>query len=170
MSHVHADTRKKLDPFGEKGLLVGYSETSKAYRVYIPARKRIIVSRDVQFDEDRVLRRSMDLSAKQQLAQDWWVKLEEPDVQVQVQIRSIDSGSQRESGGQDPLVNDLEEEPQQEIDIQQLQQVDTGPRPKWFRSRVWDSRQVNSPQSSMRWSKPPERLSYMALMTELINS
>ena len=61
--HVHADTRKKLDSSGEKGLLVGYSETLKAYRVYIPARKRIIVSRDVQFDDDRALRRSMDLPA-----------------------------------------------------------------------------------------------------------
>ena len=30
--------------------------------------------------------------------------------------------------------------------------------------------QVNPPQSSMRQSKPPERLSYMALMTKLINS
>ena len=45
--HVHANNRKKLDPSGEKGLLVGYSEISKAYRVYIPARRRIIVSRDV---------------------------------------------------------------------------------------------------------------------------
>ena len=44
--HIHADTRKKLDPSREKGLLVGYNETSKAYIVYIPARKRIIVSRD----------------------------------------------------------------------------------------------------------------------------
>ena len=41
---VHADTRKKLDPYGEKGLLVGYSETSKAYRVYVSTRKRIMVS------------------------------------------------------------------------------------------------------------------------------
>ena len=48
--HIHADTRKMLDPSGEKGLLVGYSETLKAYRVYIPARKRINVNRDVQFD------------------------------------------------------------------------------------------------------------------------
>ena len=31
--HVHADNRKKLDPFGEKGLLVGYNETSKVYIV-----------------------------------------------------------------------------------------------------------------------------------------
>ena len=78
--HVHADTRKKLDPSGEKGLLVGYSEISKAYRVYIPARRRIIVRRDVQFDEDRALRRSLDLPAEQQLAQESRVKLEDPDV------------------------------------------------------------------------------------------
>ena len=62
--YVHADNRKKLDPSGEKGLLVGYSEISKAYRVYIPSRRRIIVSRDVQFDEDRAFRRSLDLPAE----------------------------------------------------------------------------------------------------------
>ena len=43
--HVHADNRKKLDPSREKGLLVGYNEISKAYRVYIFAPKGIIVSR-----------------------------------------------------------------------------------------------------------------------------
>ena len=63
--HVHSDTRKKLDPSGEKGLLLGYSEISKAYRVYIPSHKRIIVNRDVQFDEDRALQRSMDLPIEQ---------------------------------------------------------------------------------------------------------
>ena len=33
-----------------------------------------------------------------------------------------------------------------------------------------DSRQVDSPQRSFRQSVPPERLSYMALMTKLIKS
>ena len=82
--HVLADTGKKLDPSGEKGLLVGYSKTLKEYIIYIPTRKRIIVSRDVQFDEDRALRRSMDLPAEQQIAHDTGIKLEEPDVKVQV--------------------------------------------------------------------------------------
>ena len=63
--HLHADNKMKLDPSGEKGLLVGYSKISKSYRVYIPARRRIIVSRDVQFDEDRALQRSLDLPAEQ---------------------------------------------------------------------------------------------------------
>ena len=81
--HVHADNRKKLDPSGEKGLLVGYSEILKAYRVYIPTHRRIIVSRDVQFDEDRALQRSLDLPAEQQPAKETWVQLEEIDVQAQ---------------------------------------------------------------------------------------
>ena len=85
--HVHLDNRKKLDPSGEKGLLVGYSEISKAYRVYIPARRRIIASRDVQFDEDRALWRSLNLLAEQQPAQESGVKLEDSNVQVQVQTQ-----------------------------------------------------------------------------------
>ena len=78
--HVHTENRKKQDLSGEKGLLVGYSKILKAYRVYIPTRRKIIVSRDVQFDEDRALRRSMDLLAEQQPTQDLGVKLEEPHV------------------------------------------------------------------------------------------
>ena len=116
--HVHADNKKKLDPFGKKELLVGYSEISKAYRVYIPACSRIIVSRDVQCDEDMNLRRSLDLPAEQQPARESRVKLEEPDVQVQVQTQSIGSSGQRESSGQDPSVIDLKHELQQETDIQ----------------------------------------------------
>ena len=78
---------------------VGYNETSKAYTVYIPTRKRIIVSRNVQFDEDRALRRSMDLPTHEQPTQDSGVKLEELEVQVQVQTHGTGFGSKRESGG-----------------------------------------------------------------------
>ena len=111
------------------------------------------------------MRRSLDL-----LAQESRVKLEEPDVLVHVQTQSTGSGGQRESGGQDPTVIDLEDELQQETDIQQPQQVDTRPRPKWFRSTVQDSKQVDPPHTYFRRCVPPERLSYMELMTELIKS
>ena len=86
---MHANTRKKLDPSREKGLLVGYREISKENRVYIFARRRIIVSKDVQFDEDRALWRSLDLLVEQQPTQELGVKLEEPDVQVQVQTQHM---------------------------------------------------------------------------------
>ena len=35
-----------------KGTFVGYSETSKAYRIYIPRQRQIEIIRDVTFDED----------------------------------------------------------------------------------------------------------------------
>ena len=96
--------------------------------------------KDVQFDEDRALQTSLDLPAKQYPAQESGVKLEEPDVQVQVQTQSTGSSGQRESGGQDPIVINLEDELQHETDIQHPQQVDIRSRPKWFRSIIQDSR------------------------------
>ena len=46
------------------------------------------MSKDVHFDEDRALWRSLELPAEQQPVQESRVKLEEPDVQVQVQTQS----------------------------------------------------------------------------------
>ena len=48
----------KLDPSGKKGLFVGYSEQSKAYRIYIPRQRQIELNRDVTFDEDTTFRKS----------------------------------------------------------------------------------------------------------------
>jgi hypothetical protein len=50
--HVPSEKSTKLDPMGEKGILVGYSEVSKAYRIFVSARRRIVVSRGVQFEEE----------------------------------------------------------------------------------------------------------------------
>jgi hypothetical protein len=33
--HIPKDKRKKLEPSGKKGIFIGYSESSKAYRIYI---------------------------------------------------------------------------------------------------------------------------------------
>jgi hypothetical protein len=61
--HVPSEKRTKLDPTAEKGLLVGYSEASKAYKIYVPAHRKVIACRDVQFEEERALRRSKDFPA-----------------------------------------------------------------------------------------------------------
>ena len=34
--HIPKEKRTKLDPSGKKGIFVGYSESSKAYRIYFP--------------------------------------------------------------------------------------------------------------------------------------
>ena len=51
-AHVLDQLRKKLDSKGEKCIFIGYSEESKAYRLYNPSTKKFIVSRDVQFIEE----------------------------------------------------------------------------------------------------------------------
>ena len=56
--HVPREKRSKLEPSGKKGIFVGYNESSKAYRVYIPGFRKIETSRDVTFDEDASLSRS----------------------------------------------------------------------------------------------------------------
>jgi hypothetical protein len=56
--HVPVERRTKLEPTTEKGILVGYSETSKAYKVYILAHRRTLVRRDVRFEEDKAYRKS----------------------------------------------------------------------------------------------------------------
>ena len=50
--HVPKGKRSKLDAFGKKGMLVGYSETSEAYRFYVPGRREVEICQDVTFDED----------------------------------------------------------------------------------------------------------------------
>jgi hypothetical protein len=34
--HVPNEKRTKMEPLGKKGVFVGYSENSKAYKIYVP--------------------------------------------------------------------------------------------------------------------------------------
>ena len=55
MSSVHTNFKRKEDKvrsFRKEGYIVGYSKSSKAYRIYFPGFKKIDISRDVTFDED----------------------------------------------------------------------------------------------------------------------
>lgn len=54
IGHVHIpdSKRTKLDNKSFKCVLLGLSEESKAYRLYDPVSKKIVVSRDVVFDEN----------------------------------------------------------------------------------------------------------------------
>jgi hypothetical protein len=56
--HIPKEKRNKLNPLGKKGIFVGYCEVSKAFKVYIPGRHHIKISRDVTFDEDATLKKS----------------------------------------------------------------------------------------------------------------
>jgi len=50
--HVPKEKRSKLEPSGRKGTFVGYSESSKAYQIYIPGQRQIEMCRDVSFEKE----------------------------------------------------------------------------------------------------------------------
>ena len=56
--HIPKEKRTKLDPSGKKGIFMGYSERSKAYRIYFLGFKKIYISRDVQFEKDSTYNKS----------------------------------------------------------------------------------------------------------------
>ena len=59
---VPYERRIKLDEKSNKSVLFGVSKESKAYRLYNPATKKIVISRDVHFDENK----SWDWEGKQE--------------------------------------------------------------------------------------------------------
>jgi hypothetical protein len=58
--HIPKDKRKKLEPSGKKGIFVGYNESSKAYRIYIPEQHKVEVNRDVTFNEKMAFKKSIE--------------------------------------------------------------------------------------------------------------
>jgi hypothetical protein len=57
-SYVPSEKRTKLEPMAERGIFVGYNETSKAFRIYLPSLRKTVLRRDVRFEEDRAFRKS----------------------------------------------------------------------------------------------------------------
>ena len=40
-SHVPSEKRTKLEAIGERGIFVGYDETLKAFRIYLPTQRKV---------------------------------------------------------------------------------------------------------------------------------
>jgi hypothetical protein len=57
-SYVPFDKRTKLEPMEERGIFVGYSETSKDFCIYLPSLRKIVLRRDVKFEEEEAFRKS----------------------------------------------------------------------------------------------------------------
>ena len=73
-AHIPDQKRSKLDDKSEKGIFLGYSTQSKGFRVYNLRTKKLMISCDVEFDEnaswnweeEKVERRSIVASIQQQ--------------------------------------------------------------------------------------------------------
>jgi hypothetical protein len=49
--HIFKEGRMKLEPIAFEGIFVGYDDYSKTYRCYDPKKQKIVISKDVKFDE-----------------------------------------------------------------------------------------------------------------------
>ena len=67
--------RKKLDDYGEKCIFIGCIEESKAYKLYNPLTKKVVVSRDVVFSEDHGWKWN-----EEDIVQEKQIEMEEHDV------------------------------------------------------------------------------------------
>ena len=61
---IQDQTRTKLDDKGEKCIFLGVSDFSKAYKLYNPITKKIVINRDVIFDEENLHGVNMVLNDK----------------------------------------------------------------------------------------------------------
>ena len=63
-AHVPDELRRKLDKKGKKCIFVGYSEDTKAYKLYDPVARKVIISRDVQFVDNESWDGTIDINVK----------------------------------------------------------------------------------------------------------
>ena len=61
-AHVPYELRKKLDKKGHKCYFLDYSKDTKAYKLYDPIARKVIISRDVQFVENKSWDGTIDIN------------------------------------------------------------------------------------------------------------
>ncbi len=71
------DTWKKLELTVELGIFVGYTDTPHNYQVYLPTSKRIVVRRDLKFDEKNSMQVSLERELQLQAMEELLVPKEE---------------------------------------------------------------------------------------------
>jgi hypothetical protein len=184
-SHVPSERRTKLDPTAQQGILVGYSEVSKAYRIYIPPLRRVVVSRDVRFEEDRAFQRSLESRVSVEDDAEAPIDVSEG-AQPQVSGTPVSgvtgspctaSGSQSEGvqseGAEASGSQSVETSPEAvtlgQRDLTSPLTTSGKRRPRWFQETLKEAREnVGEPKSQIRESRPPVRFgAYLALVTSI---
>jgi hypothetical protein len=63
--HISSEDRSKLDPKSKKCVFVGYSKGVKGFKLWDPVSKKMILSRDVVFDEQSMLKQSLEIEVSE---------------------------------------------------------------------------------------------------------
>ena len=95
--HVPKEKRSKLDASRKKGIFVGCSETSKAYKIYVPGQREVEICHDVTFDEDDTLKKVRNIpSSKEEKEDEEAGKQEEPKDDMMLDVEgTMDQGYSR---------------------------------------------------------------------------
>ena len=65
-SHVPFEKRTKLEATGEHGIFVGYVDKLNAFWIYLLAQRKVVVRREVRFEEEKAFKRSLDSEMEDQ--------------------------------------------------------------------------------------------------------
>jgi hypothetical protein len=148
-SHIPKDNRNKLEPSVKKGIFVGYSDSSKAYRIYIPKQHKIEVSRDITFNENMAFKKSIDET------------IEEEEIEELNEERTENENDEKELPNH-PM------EPCENINSDIVPK--NKKRPAWLEATLQDAKRLKVPEGTFRKSKRPKRFSsYAAYMTKLLD-
>jgi hypothetical protein len=148
--HVPKEKRSKLDPSGIKGTFLGYSESSKAYRIYIPGQRQIEVIKDVIFEEEIAFRKSRES-------------------QMEIDSESVPSPPSAVQRETTIVAVDLVV-PVAPVDVPR--DIAVGhKRPAWARQTLQEAEGHAAPQDTFRESKRPKRFSsYFSAMSHIIDT
>jgi hypothetical protein len=187
-SHVPFEKRTKLDPTAQQGIQVGYSEVSKAYRIYIPSQQRVVVSRDVRFEEGRGFRRSLESRDSIEEVPETQIDVSEG---AQPQVSSTPfSGVTRSpctaSGSQLERVQAKGAETSRSQSVGMRSEIETRGRgyltsplvttrkrkPRWFQETLKEAKEnVGQPRGLFRENRAPYRLgSYLAMVMNITDT
>jgi hypothetical protein len=131
---------------------VGYSETSKAYRIYVPGKKFIEVSRDVTFHEEAAFRRSRELPCD----------TEEQEAPSPEPSDSPLPDEQREEAIEpsvDPIRDSVEFP---------LEKPPVKRKPAWCREILKEAEKHAAPKGTFRESKKPDKYSGLIAQLNLV--
>jgi hypothetical protein len=148
--HVPKEKRTKLDPFRHKGIFVGYSDTSKAYEIYISDHWKVEISRYVTFDENAAFSTSKQICAEE-------VHEEENEVPKVPEVVEPEEVI--------PEDHDMVE-PQKPVEIPSRKRI-----PTWAHELIRDAERIGALEKSFRESKKPKPYSsYVACLCDIMDA
>jgi hypothetical protein len=183
-SYVPSEKRTKLEPMAERGIFFGYSETSKAFRIYLPSLRKNVLRRDVIFEEDKAFRKSRGTERGEQSSSQIQVSLQQTTV-TQISGPPVSVTGPQSSGSQatDPQVSGSGTSGSTTGSLSSADGVEQGEsppldttserrKPKWLQDILRDAQvSMGNPKQAVRESKPPERFcSYIAMVSSIRES